>query len=1821
MLSIAAYQIKEKIYEGPKILIYRGERNRDKKPVILKVLKAEYPSLNDIARLKHQFQITKDLAVDGVVKTYALEDSQNSMALVFEDMGGESLKNLISSDGIHPPEASGQTDVAAKGMSLKNFFRIGIRLSETLGAIHNNHIIHKDIKPANIIVNIKTEEVKITDFGIASRLSRESGKTDNPSKLEGSLPYIAPEQTGRMNRSVDYRSDLYSLGVTFYEMITAELPFHADDPMEMVHCHIARQPRPPHELKKEIPKAISEIVLKLLSKTAEGRYQSAYGIKADLEECMDQWESSGKIENFVPGQKDFSNTFQIPEKLYGREAEISILMDSFERVNRGTKELMLVTGFSGIGKSALIHEIHKPIVREKGYFISGKFDQFKRNIPYSSLILAFQDLIRQLITEREEKITVWKEKLMASLGPNGRVIIDVIQEVELIIGTQPDVPELSPAESQNRFNSVFRDFVRVFAQPDHPLAIFLDDLQWADSASLHLIHLLTTDPDTRFLLMIGAYRDNEIDTGHALPHTLDDIQKDGGVIHKISLGSLKVADLNQMASDTFNCSREKTTALAELLARKTDGNPFFVREFLLMLYKEGLLEFNQTDGQCQWDLDKINAKGFTGNVVELMTGKIQKLSENTRNALKLAACIGNRFDLKNLSIISEKTPEETADHLWEALQEDLLLPIGDSYKVFQNYEPKAVNSPESADRMVFYQFSHDRVQEAVYSLIPEDYKKEIHCKTGRLLLKNTRDDKLEESVFDILKQLNLSTELITDPEERCRLAELNLKAARKAKASTAYEAALKYLSMGIDLLSEDCFQSCYNRAIGLHMERAECEYLCGNFEEAKKFFDLILKNAKTRQEKAKVFNLEMVLCTNSGDNHKAVELGIQGLKLFGEIIPAKPGPVNIVPELLKIIWKLRNKKIENLIDLPDLKEPEKLSIMSLLMNLTVPAYFTSQDLLALVTMKMVNISLKYGNADISSYAYSCFGLIIGSGFGRYKAGYEFGQLALKVSQKYQNINYIGKCQSMFGIFLNIWRSHIRTNLDFCSKAYQHSMDCGNLIFAGYSADALIFSLNVKGLPLDDLFQKAQKYLDFANKIKDYDTANFFLLTQKKVLSLKGSTREPGSFSDDNFDEDRHLEEMKKSSEKVPVSWYYINKCQTLFIFEDFATAQKMAMESDMIIEVSMGQVFVPTHYFYYSLVLTALYPSASAGEKRMFLKTLRRNQKKMKRWADNCPENFLHQYLLIVAEMARISGDVNEALKLYDRSIKSARTNEFVQDEAIANELAAKFHLANGSDVIGRAYIREARFAYLKWGAFAKVKCIDEKYPQIASTRSSAGMTTTQELTLSTTDTTADSTSSSDSTSEVLDVATVIKASQALSGEIMLEKLLERLVKVVMENAGAQKGFLVLEKEGQLVIEAEGRVDKEDVAVLQSIPIETRQDLAEAIIRYVKRIGVNVVLNDVANEGMFTNDSYVLKNRPKSIMCVPIVYKGKLTGIFYLENNLTTGAFTPDRLEVLGLLSSQVAISIENARLYTNLEATTENLRKSHEKLEEYSHTLEQKVDERTADLRETMDELKKTNRELEESQEQLVQSEKMASLGQLVAGVAHEINTPIGIGVTAASYFEGSTKSITSDFEKNAMKKTDLVKYFSEAGKSCNLILKNLLRTADLVKSFKMVSADQTSQEKRVFNLKSYLNDIVMSLNPELKKRSHQVEVICSEDIQMDSFPGALAQVITNFIMNSINHAFTNDESGNIKITASREGHEVVLKYIDDGKGIPEENLKKIFDPFFTTKRGTGGTGLGLNIVFNIVNKTLGGRVECESEPEKGTTFTLHLPMRITGK
>ncbi|MEH2223744.1 trifunctional serine/threonine-protein kinase/ATP-binding protein/sensor histidine kinase [Nostoc sp.] len=1824
MAALTGYQIHGLIYSGSKTLVHRGIRESDKKPVVIKLLRREYPTFYELVRFRNQYTIAKNLDIDGIIKTYSLENYQNSYALVMEDLGGISLQEEMA--------RWGDKGMGRNADGLQTFFHIALQIVSILDGLYHNRVIHKDIKPANILINPTTKDIRLIDFSLASLLSRETQTLTNPNILEGTLAYLSPEQTGRMNRGIDYRSDFYSLGVTFFELLTGELPFKSDEPMELVYCHLAKLPPQVHSLNPNIPPILSEIIGKLMAKNAEDRYQSALGLKYDLEICWRQWRETGSIDGFELGVRDICDRFIIPEKLYGRQAEVENLLAAFDRVAnppesplgkgglRGV-EMILVAGFSGIGKTAVVNEVHKPIVRQRGYFIKGKYDQFQRNIPLGAFVQAFRDLMRQLLSETDAQLEQWKAAILTALGENAQVIIEVIPELEKIIGQQPPVSELSGTAGQNRFNLLFQKFIQVFTTKEHPLVMFLDDLQWADSASLKLIQLLMSEAEIHYMLVIGTYRDNEVYPGHPLILTLEEIHKYRDCLNTITLVNLNHTDVNNLINDTLKCNLSITQSLTDLIYKKTQGNPLFTNQFLKFLHEEKLINYNFDMGHWQCDIAQIRALTFTNDLVEFMVLQLQKLPEATQKVLQLAASIDNQFDLATLAIVHEKSLSETAADLWKALQEGLVIPTTEVYKFYQQELEESIITSDSSmlnSTSCSYTFLHDRVQQAAYSLIPENQKQTVHLKIGRLMLRNISLEEREEHLFKLVNQLNLGVELITQLEEREELAKLNLTASHKAKISTAYEAAVEYTNFGIKLLTEDCWQHQYELALTLYSTSAEVAHLNGDFEQTEQCIQVILQHGKTPIDQVKAYEVRILSQVAQNRMWEAIKTGLHVLKILGIELPEQPTPEDINRGLQETQLALDGKSIEGLLELKLMTEPDKLAAMNILTNIAAAAYLVIPELYPLILFKQVNLSLNYGNTANSLYGYSSYGLILGGIVGDIDSGYQFGQLSLKLLDKLNAKEFIAKTYMIVYGCLNHWKKHLNELLLPIQSAYYSGVEIGDLEFAGYCACNYSLSSYFAGKELSSLAQEIGNYSQGLAQIRQEPSLHKNELYRQVVLNLLSKNQNPCRLIGDAYNEETMLPLHLQGNDQTMICSLYFNKLVLCYLFADYTHAIENADLVQNYLESLLGSIILALFHFYDSLSQLAVYYDASEDKQVFILKRVTANQEKIQNWAHHAPMNHLHKFHLVEAERYRILGEYIQAMEMYDRAIKGAKENEYIQEEALAHELAAKFYLGWGKEQIAQTYLINAYYCYVRWGAKAKVYDLEKRYPQLLAPifqsetirlhSTEIASTLHNKMPLSTFNAGATISSSSTSISEALDLASVLKASQALSSEIHLDKLLSTLMQVVMENTGAKKSALILLKDNIWAIEAIATFQKAPT-ILQSIPIELSQDIPLTPINYVKRTLETLVIDDATANNSFTSDSYIIRQQPKSLLCTPILHQGKLIGILYLENNLIAGVFTHDRLQVINLLCSQAAISLENASLYQRSQENTQQL----------EHSLT----------------------DLKQMQLQLVQNEKMSALGNLVAGVAHEINNPVGFIAgniqPAVDLVEDLFHLIELYQEKfpnpgveieEEIAEIDLEYIREDLPKMISSMKLGIDRIRSISNSLRTFSRADT-ENKVAFNIHDGIDSAILILKHRLKASELHPEIKVVKkygDISLvKCFPGQLNQVFMNLLANAIDaleesnigHNF-HDINNKIEIkTCFSEDKDHVLIYIqDNGMGMSDEVKQKIFEHLFTTKSVGKGTGLGLAIARQIIVEKHSGTLDVNSVQGEGTEFVIQIPI-----
>ncbi|AUX38008.1 MULTISPECIES: AAA family ATPase [Sorangium] len=1576
MVELLNHELLDTLHDGARSSVYLGRKKSTGKMCVIKVARKGVNGTRNVAILKRQYEITRNLDLDGVVKVYDLEVRLDYAALIMEYFAGRSLRSVID-EGI----AGGGN---GRGIGLARSVRIALQLADTLGAIHERNIIHKDIKPSNIIVDSDVSTSKLTDFSIASLLPGERAAVYDPwSAGEGTLQYISPEQTGRMNRSIDFRSDYYSLGVTLYELTTRRLPFETTDPLELVHHHIAKTPVAPHLIRPEIPEALSRVIMKLLSKTAEERYQSIFGLKADLKACLHMLEHDAPALDFVPGRKDKPTRLQISQRLYGRQEEVGALLSAFRSISGagGPSELVLVAGYSGVGKSAVVSEIHKPIAKQGGYFAAGKFDQFTRNVPYAAVIAALREIVRQILTESKEELADWKARILAAVAPNGRVIAEVIPEIELILGEQPPVPALGSMETRNRFNLTFRSFIGAIAQKTRALVLFLDDLQWADTGSLNLISVLLEDADIRHLLLLGSYRDNETDDAHPLRVMLGALPRSGARVRTIALKPLAPEHVNQLVSDTLDAPPGECRPLSDIIFAKTHGNPFFTIQYLESVCRDGHLRFSSETGAWTWNIADIERMDVADNVVDLMVRRIQGLRAATQQVLKLAACVGNQFDLRILALLHHKDLRATDEDLWDALDAGLVVPVDGDYKIARFLDDDDDEGP------VTFKFLHDRVQQAAYKLLTEVEQERTHLELGRLLIRETPIESIEERIYDIVMHLNMGAELIVDRRERFETALLNLKAGQKARRSTAYGPGVQCLRAAAAFLPEDAWEANHDLSLAIYTDLVELEYLTINFDRAEASAKIVEERARDVLETIRVYETRIQFYISQNRMHEAIELGLRVLTML-EVPLSEAPPANV--------------DIARLAQLPPMKDRRMQAAMRILASVNPAAYLARPALVPTLAFTMVDICVRHGNSPLGAFGYTIYGLIQCGFMNNIDLGFEFGRLGIELVRRFGAVEIESKVYALNYMVLHHWKRHARETIEPLRHGIQVGLDTGDIEYAGYnSIHHATYPLFI-GEELASVEQRMKHSVDLSLKLDQQYQLYYVRIWRQLVRSLRDPSASKRLLAGESFDETTMMSCLGHN--RPSMFSLHLAKGMQLYFFNYPKNALSCLRAGGEYQDGAAGFITLVEHNFYQSLSALAAFDEVSKEERSAVLAGVEASQLRLGAWARSAPQNSQHKYDLVQAELARVKHAVVEAMDLYDRAIQGARKHGYMHEEALGCELASSFYRRLGRHEIAQHYLTMAYRGYALWGADAKCQSLVATFPQLL-------LEGTAEQPMSVT-----TTSSHDGA--ILDLLSVIRASQALASEIVLEKLLGSLMTLVLESVGAQSGVLALARGGSLFVEAEGTVEPQQVNVLQGVAMESFRRAPQSIVSYVQRTLKSVLLDNAADEAKFSADPYIRDGQIKSLMCLPILRQGRLVGVLYVENNLSTGAFTKARFELLSLLSTQVAISIENAKLYERLEqevaTRTEELRVSNEQLRTVNDRLQLELAERV-----------RLQEERVQMQEEIIQTqrERLFELSTPCIPITDEIMVMPIIGTIddkrAAQMIETAMESVASSSAK----------------------------------------------------------------------------------------------------------------------------------------------------------------------------------------------------------
>jgi len=1810
----------ELLCEGGERSLYRRQHlNADgTRDTVLVAMLAAGSGDSSIAPLVRELELRDELDVAWAARPLELVRATDLTALVLEDPGGIPLEQLLGAP-----------------LGVGRFLRLAISIAHAVGQAHRHGIVHKDLKPANILIDTQSGTAHLTGFGIASRLPRERQPSEPSESPAGTFAYMAPEQTGRMNRSVDSRADLYSLGVTFYRMLTGSLPFAASDPMEWVHCHVARTAVPPSRRTPGIPEPLSTLLMKLLGKTAEERYQTAAGLERDLHHCLLAWEAKRDIEPFPLGRLDVPDRLLIPETLYGREREIETLISAFDGVmTSGNPALVLVSGYSGIGKSSVVHELRKALVPHRGLFASGKFDQFKRDIPYATLGQTLQSLVRALLGKGDTELMTWRVALQDALGPNGRLILELAPELKMIIGEQPPAPELSAQEAHNRFQLVLRRFFNVFAGSEHPLILFLDDLQWIDTGTFELLAGLLGHPASGRLLLIGAYRENEVGADHPLTRALNTVRMGGTRVQDIRLAPLARTDLGRLVADALSCEPQYSAPLVQVLYEKTGGNPFFAIQFLTSLAEEGLLRLDHERGQWSWDLERIRTKARTDNVVELLAQKLSRLPAPTLEILQQFACLGNVAAVATLCTVLQMSEQLLRAALDEAIRHELI-----------------VAAPG------VFRFVHDRVQEAAYSLVPEAQRAHFHLRIGRLLAAHTRPQERQEAIFEIVSQLNRGAALIDAESEREQLAEFNLIAGQRAKASGAYAAALQYVICGAALLSPQARARRHELAFALALQRAECDFLLGTLATAEEHLATLAAGATNSLERAAITSLRIDLYTTLDQSTRAVATALEYFRHLGDQWTPHPTDADVEREYERLLARLAERPIEELIDLPSMTDPASLASMDVLIKIGPPAFYTDPNLLQLVACRAVNLSLECGNCDASGIAYMWISLIAGPRYGDYTTGFRFGKLGYALAQRRGLTRFQARSFQTFAIFVAPWTMNLRSNRQLLHRSFEVAGRIGDLTCAATYGNHVVTNLLAAGEPLAEVQREAENRLAFANKTRYGLIVHTTAPQLGLVRTLRGLTRELGSFDDGEIEESRIERGIAGNPNLLPAECLYrILKLQAYYMAGNFPAALEAAARAQALLW-SAAQTFDTAEYhFYAALARAAAYDGAGPQQRQHAVAAVTAHHKQLQVWATNCPETFENRAALVGAELSRLNGMELQAQRLYEEAIRTARVNGFIQHVALAHELAGRFYLQRGLETSAYAHLHRALAAYGEWGAAAKVRQLDRQYPGLnAGIAPAAG---------------------SSSPVQQLDLASVIKSSQALSSQMQLPQLIETLMSIALENAGANRGLLVLQRAQGQRIQAEALASGERLAVaLCDLPVADPH-CPQTLLRYVTRTHRSVILDDASLPDLLCDEAYRQERQPRSILCLPLLREGSLFGLLYLENTLTSHAFTAARVALLEVLAGQAAISLENTRLYADLQEREARVRKVldsnmigiifwdsdgrivdandaflaligydreallHNRINwreltppEYEESdlsalealrrtgsctpYEKEFVHRDGrripiliggSLLDTspklgvafvLDLTERHRADAERGARQLAEAANRAK-SEFLAAMSHDLRTPLN-GILGYAQLLRRDPSLTERHRR-------AVAVIQQSGDQLLIMINDVL---DLAK----IEAGRLELRPVEISLVAFLTGLLDVVGVSARRKG--LEFVADWGPELPARMRADEQCLRRVLLNLLSNAINFTDQGRVTLQVTRLSCERLrFAVVDTGIGIRTDHLERIFEPFKQVgdpSRFAGGTGLGLTISRRLV-ECMGGELHADSRPGAGSTFWFEL-------
>ena len=1500
MLELSEYKINSEIYKSPQSVVYRARRTLDNTPVIIKVHNKEYPTPRELAKFKREYKIARSLNFPGVVSPFAIQKTKHALALLMDDFGGISLAEFLN---------RGRLDIM-------KFLEIVIRLAEILGEIHRRGVVHKDIKPHNIVFNEESFEIRIIDFGISSLLERENSRQDKEGKLEGTLKYMSPEQTGRLSHLVDHRTDLYSLGITCYELLTGETPFYSKDPRELARLHVLAEPTRPHILKPElnIPTPVSDIIMALLAKDPAERYQSAIGLRRDLESCLSliTRQPPGDLSGFTLQGVTYSERLLFPDKLYGREKELALLMDLFEKAAGGSSALVLIRGQSGIGKTALVERVRRPLQLKEGFFIQGKFEQYDRDVPYFAFIQAFTGLVRQILAESSDVMLYWRNEVTRTLGNNAGVIADIIPELEILIGPQPLPQTLNLEEARNRLELFFLDFIGVFARPHRPLCLFLDDLQWADGASLRLLEALIGDNRGEHFLILGAYRDNEIGPTHAL----NDMLKSPDYHEKISVIEPKVyarEELVELLCDTFHSDPEDNQEPGAIILSKTHGNPFFVRRLLEKYYRDSSLSFNYERENWDWNIDEIRKADISDNVTDFMVSLMETFPEKTREVCAAAACLGGTFSLEQVCLVSRHTPVEVLEILQPAMQASLILPLDPSYKYLLEELPDATTTMEE---QIEFKFLHDRVQQAAYSLLDRSELTRIHFSIGNFWLEKYRAGRLDFNLIEAVNHLNIARDFFKTVDSKIEIAAFNLRAGQKAKNSADFEGAALLFNEGIALLPQNSWNTHYELTRDLFLELAESEYASTRFDKARELFDVLLTNLRTSLERVQVYENRVLLLSREEKHEEAIKLGLIGLKELGVHIPDNLTPEYIDSLTAEFMTLLGNDGFEGILELPPMQDSTSLAVIRLCDSLLIEAYISGPDFVPVFSFIIGINTLKHGLSSDSSTGLLGIGMCLM--VHDVESGYNLGKLTVELANRFDNLKVRGKVYLAFSHIVLPYKEHIRNQYPYLENAIGFLRESGALESLGYCIQAVchmdLYSTGTRNLALIELdYEKYHALLIRAGQEHIIIQQN---ICRQFLDNLLGKSEDVLRLNGNHFRQDESINLLKESKNYFTLTKLYFHLQFLAYLFGDY---QESLRNARLLLEVASPNYTLFTFaLFLKSLCLSALYLDEQE-EQEEYLTIIKANQEKLKTWAEHCPQNYRHMYELVEAELAWIEGNFERAEEYYELAAEHAREWDYFLVLALSYERAALYYKKSGRKRFFELYFREAYYAYMNWGAIARMRVMEKEYPELLRYFHSPGAiserlprTISQGSTYTAETHEASTTIIEGGTGATSpDFKVLLEGLRELTRRQNCENLLEIFINLCLKLTNAQRALYFQNLYGEYYLTARAFVGKDDVEIIKPVLLEDVEDVTIPIINFVSRTGESLVLGNAVDDERFSNDPWIQAGQTRSLLCLPVLNEGKLVAILNLENSQTTGAFSATRLELLKFICVQFQAFLE----------------------------------------------------------------------------------------------------------------------------------------------------------------------------------------------------------------------------------------------------------------------------------------------------------------------